>query len=73
MIDIRRYLSQDDTVLLSMNDLHNKLFIAQQDVLALVAERIRDEIDYVSNPMMVDKEFLDGLEKALDIIKGEQK
>jgi hypothetical protein len=72
-MDIRRYLSQDDTVLLTMNDLQNKLFIAQQDALALVAERIRDEIDYVSNPMMVDKEFLDGLEKALDVIKGEQK
>lgn len=32
-------------------------------------KRIQKEIADVSNPMMVDREFLDGLEKAIDLIK----
>ena len=35
-------------------------------------KRIQKEIKEVSNPMMVDKEFLDGLERAIELIKREK-
>jgi hypothetical protein len=38
-----------------------------------MVKAIEDEIYSVSNPLMVDREFLDGLERALELIKGEQK
>jgi flagellar biosynthesis/type III secretory pathway protein FliH len=31
-------------------------------------KRIQKEIKSVSNPMMVDKEYLDGLERAIELI-----
>ena len=34
---------------------------------------LAEEIKNVSNPMLVDREYLDGLERALEIIKGENK
>ena len=34
-------------------------------------EKIRKEIKKVSNPMMVDKEYLDGLERAIEILSDE--
>lgn len=33
---------------------------------------IEAEIERVSNPMLVDREYLDGLEVALELIKGEK-
>lgn len=33
---------------------------------------LKQEIQDVSNPMLVDKEFLDGLERAIEIIKGKK-
>ena len=33
---------------------------------------IKEEIHDISNPMLVDKEFLDGLERAMEIIKGKK-
>lgn len=38
-----------------------------------IAKLVQDEIEKVSNPMMVDREYLDGLEMALELIKGESK
>ena len=32
-------------------------------------KRIEDEVKSVSNPMMVDKEYLDGLNRAIELIK----
>jgi hypothetical protein len=37
----------------------------------LAVEKIRKEIEKVSNPMMVDKEYLDGLERAIEILLDE--
>ena len=37
-----------------------------------IAKLVQDEIEKVSNPMMVDREYLDGLEAALELIKGEK-
>ena len=34
---------------------------------------LAEEIENVSNPMLVDREYLDGLERALEIVKGENK
>jgi hypothetical protein len=33
---------------------------------------IEAEIERVSNPMLVDREYLDGLEVAIELIKGKQ-
>lgn len=40
---------------------------AQNNMLRLVEE----EIARVSNPMMVDQEYIDGLQEVISIIKGE--
>lgn len=40
---------------------------AQNNMLKLV----EDEIARVSNPMMVDQEYIDGLEEVIKLIKGE--
>ena len=34
---------------------------------------LETEIVNVSSPMMVDREYLDGLERSIELIKGEQK
>lgn len=34
-----------------------------------IAGLLRAEIERVSNPMMVDREYLDGLEAALEIVE----
>jgi hypothetical protein len=36
-----------------------------------IIELLKAEIERVSNPMLVDREYLDGLETAIDLIKGE--
>lgn len=38
-----------------------------------IANLIEAEIKRVSEPMLVDREYLDGLEAALELIKGENK
>jgi hypothetical protein len=38
-----------------------------------IIELLKAEIERVSNPMLVDREYLDGLETAIDLIKGENK
>jgi hypothetical protein len=35
-----------------------------------IVELLKAEIERVSNPMLVDREYLDGLETAIDLIKG---
>lgn len=35
-----------------------------------IVELLKAEIKRVSNPMLVDREYLDGLETAIDLIKG---
>ena len=35
-----------------------------------IIDLLKAEIERVSNPMLVDREYLDGLETAIDIIKG---
>jgi hypothetical protein len=37
-----------------------------------IVKLIEAEIERVSNPMLVDREYLDGLEMALELTKGEQ-
>jgi hypothetical protein len=36
-----------------------------------IIKLLEDEIERVSNPMLVDREYLDGLEVALELVKGE--
>jgi hypothetical protein len=36
-----------------------------------IVELLKAEIERVSNPMLVDREYLDGLETAIELIKGE--
>ena len=36
-----------------------------------IIKLLEDEIEKVSNPMLVDREYLDGLEVALELVKGE--
>jgi hypothetical protein len=36
-----------------------------------IVKLLEDEIERVSNPMLVDREYLDGLEVALELVKGE--
>ncbi len=36
-----------------------------------IIDLLKAEIERVSNPMLVDREYLDGLETAIDLIKGE--
>lgn len=38
-----------------------------------ILKAILNEAYSVSHPMMVDKEYLDGLERAIDLITGENK
>ena len=38
-----------------------------------IVKLIEAEIERVSNPMLVDREYLDGLETAIALIKGENK
>jgi hypothetical protein len=38
-----------------------------------IIKLIEDEIKRVSEPMLVDREYLDGLEMALELIKEENK
>jgi hypothetical protein len=38
-----------------------------------IIKLIEDEIERVSNPMLVDREYLDGLETAIALIKEETK
>jgi hypothetical protein len=49
--------------------------LGREDGIAEERERIikliQAEISRVSNPMLVDREYLDGLEVALELIKGE--
>jgi len=35
-----------------------------------IIELLKAEIERVSNPMLVDREYLDGLETAIDLIRG---
>lgn len=35
-----------------------------------IIEMLEAEIERVSNPMLVDREYLDGLEVALELVKG---
>ena len=37
-----------------------------------IIKLLEDEIERVSNPMLVDREYLDGLEVAIELIKGKQ-
>jgi hypothetical protein len=37
-----------------------------------IIRALEDEIERVSNPMLVDREYLDGLEVAIELIKGKQ-
>jgi hypothetical protein len=46
---------------------------AVENERSLIASRIKNEITRASNPMLVDREYLDGLEAALEIVKGENK
>jgi hypothetical protein len=36
-----------------------------------IIKLLKAEIERVSNPMLVDREYLDGLETAVDIVEGE--
>jgi hypothetical protein len=38
-----------------------------------ILKLLEEEISRVSNPMLVDREYLDGLEVAIALIKGENK
>jgi len=38
-----------------------------------IAKVLKTEIERVSNPMLVDREYLDGLETAIDLIRGHNK
>ena len=38
---------------------------------ARIIKVLEAEISRVSNPMLVDREYLDGLEVALELVKGE--
>ena len=50
--------------------------LGREDGIAEEQERIikliEEEISRVSNPMLVDREYLDGLEMALELIKKER-
>ena len=35
-----------------------------------IIDLLKAEIERVSNPMLVDREYLDGLETAIDLIRG---
>lgn len=54
-------------------------FLDQRDAEVAKAERERiiklleAEIQRVSTPMLVEREYLDGLEEAISLIKGENK
>jgi hypothetical protein len=37
-----------------------------------IVKLLENEIKRVSNPMLVDREYLDGLEQGISLIKGEQ-
>jgi hypothetical protein len=37
-----------------------------------IVKLLEAEIERVSNPMLVDREYLDGLEVAIELIKGKQ-
>jgi hypothetical protein len=41
-----------------------------EDAEERIIKLLEAEIERVSNPMLVDREYLDGLEVALDLIKG---
>jgi hypothetical protein len=49
--------------------------LGKEDGIAEERERIikllETEIERVSNPMLVDREYLDGIEVALELVKGE--
>jgi hypothetical protein len=38
-----------------------------------IIKLLEAEIKRVSTPMLVEREYLDGLEEAIDIVKGEKK
>jgi hypothetical protein len=38
-----------------------------------IVKLLEAEIKRVSNPMLIDREYLDGLETAIDLIRGENK
>jgi hypothetical protein len=62
-----------------MNAVKAKLLVVRRHWTQVGEEREREriiklleaEIKRVSNPMLVDREYLDGLETAIDFIKGE--
>ena len=56
------------SIQLSLEQAHSAgIKTEQQRIIKLLEE----EISRVSNPMLVDREYLDGLEVAIALIKGE--
>ena len=53
--------------------LENKIAWGAEQERKRIIELLNAEIERVSNPMLVDREYLDGLEIAIDLIKGETK
>lgn len=53
--------------------LENKIAWGAEQERKRIIELLKAEIERVSNPMLVDREYLDGLEIAIDLIKGETK
>ena len=51
--------------------LASKIAIGVEQEQKRIMELLKAEIERVSNPMLVDREYLDGLEIAIDLIKGE--
>jgi catalase len=47
--------------------------VGEQREQERIIKLIQAEISKVSNPMLVDREYLDGLEVAIELIKGENK
>jgi hypothetical protein len=50
--------------------LENKIAWGAEQERKRIIELLNAEIVRVSNPMLVDREYLDGLEIAVDLIKG---
>jgi hypothetical protein len=53
--------------------LENKIAWGAEQERKRIIELLKAEIVRVSNPMLVDREYLDGFETAIDLIKGETK
>jgi hypothetical protein len=53
--------------------LENKIAWGAEQDRKRIIELLKAEIVRVSNPMLVDREYLDGFETAIDLIKGETK